>query len=256
MGTFDNKVCVVTGAATGIGMATASLFSREGASVVLAGRRDATKLASQLGGIFVCTDVAKAADVERLFTQVADHFGRVDVLVNNAGIMEQADIDSVAPEDFVRHIDVNTVGVLLGIKYGTRIMPAGGAIVNTSSIAGRIGLTGYGPYAASKAALMSVTQVAAIEYGARNIRVNCVCPSSVETPMLHAQTNGDLEREISRLAAPLGITLQPEHIADVIAFLASPASTAITGQAINVDAGMSAGYADALLEAVAMSLAD
>jgi 3alpha(or 20beta)-hydroxysteroid dehydrogenase len=254
MGTFENKVCVVTGGATGIGLAAATLFAREGGRVVLAGRSDATDLADKLGGTFVRTDVGVAADVERLFAEVGSRHGRVDVLVNNAGIMTTTAIDDLAHDEFDAHLDVNARGVLLGIKYGAPLMGEGSAIVNSSSIAGRIGLSGYASYSTSKAAIISITQVAAIEYGARGIRVNCVCPSSVETPMLAAQENGDLEREISRLAAPLGFTIQPEHVADVIAFLASPASAAITGQAINVDGGMSAGYADALLEAVAASL--
>lgn len=254
MGMFDNKVCVVTGGATGIGLAAATLFAREGGSVVLACRSDASDLADKLGGAFVRTDVRNEEQVERLFAEVTARHGRVDVLVNNAGIMSTTAIDDLTQDEFDDHLDINARGVLLGIKHGAPLMGPGSAIVNSSSIAGRIGLSGYASYASSKAAIISLTQVAAIEYGARGIRVNCVCPSSVETPMLAAQENGDLERDISRLAAPLGFTIQPEHVADVIAFLASPEAAAVTGQAINVDAGMSAGYSDALLEAVASTL--
>ncbi|MGW6456577.1 SDR family NAD(P)-dependent oxidoreductase [Streptomyces sp. NPDC055078] len=250
MGTFDHKVCVVTGAASGIGSATASLLAREGGRVVLADLSDASASADAVGGTFIRTDVGDATSVEHLFAEVTARHGRVDVVVNNAGVMAETEIDRVGPEDLRRHIDVNTWGVLLGIKYGARVMPEGSAIVNTASMAGYIGLSGYGPYAASKAAVIALTRVAAIEYGARGIRVNCVCPSSVETPMLRAQENGDLEREISRLASPLGSTITAGQVAAVIAFLASPASSAITGQAINVDAGMSAGYSDQLLETV------
>lgn len=254
MGVFDNKVCVVTGGATGIGLAAARLFAREGGTVVIAGRSDATGIATEIGGSYVRADVAVEADVEHLFAVVSERFGRVDVLVNNAGIMKQVEIDSLTCREFDRHLDVNARGVLLGIKYGSPLMPTGSAIVNVSSIAGKIGLTGYAPYSASKAVVISLTQVAAIEYGGRGIRVNSVCPSSVDTPMLEAQENGALEKEICRLASPLAITVEAEQVADVIGFLASPASAAITGEAINVDAGMSAGYADPLLEVVATSV--
>ncbi|WAC57729.1 SDR family NAD(P)-dependent oxidoreductase [Gordonia sp. SL306] len=254
MKSFENKVCVVTGGAAGIGLATAKLFAAQGGNVIIACRSDARDLARKLDGHYVRTDVSVEADVERLFTEIADQFGRVDVLVNNAGIMATAEIEELAADEFDRHLAVNVRGVLLGTKYGSRLMSGGGAIVNSASVAGQIGLSGYASYSTSKAAIISLTQVAAIEYGARGIRVNCVCPSSVETPMLAAQENGDLEREISRLASPLGFTIQPEHVADVIAFLASPAAAAITGQAINVDAGMTAGYSDPLLEAVAATL--
>ncbi|WP_432168349.1 SDR family NAD(P)-dependent oxidoreductase [Streptomyces sp. bgisy031] len=256
MEAFANKVCVVTGGASGIGLATSALFAREGGSVVLACRSDATDIADKLGGTFVRTDVGVEADIERLFAEVAERHGRVDVLVNNAGLMTTTQIDGLATDEFDRHLDVNARGVLLGIKHGARLMGEGGAIVNSSSVAGRIGLSGYASYATSKAAIISITQVAALEYGPRGIRVNCVCPSSVETPMLTAQETGDLERAISRLASPLGYTIQPEQVADVIAFLASPQSAAVTGQAVNVDAGMTAGYSDALLEAVASTLAE
>ncbi|WP_033290959.1 SDR family NAD(P)-dependent oxidoreductase [Amycolatopsis jejuensis] len=248
MGAFEHKVCVVTGAASGIGRAAAELFAREGGQVVSADLADAE-------GDFVRTDVSDAEDVERLFAHTVARYGRVDVLVNNAGIMADAELDQATPEDFRRHVDVNTIGVFLGIKYGTRVMPEGSAIVNTASMAGRVGLRGYGPYAAAKAAVVSLTQVAAVEYGGRGIRVNCICPSSVETPMLQAQENGALEREISRLAAPSGMVIAAEQVAEVIAFLAAPASSAVTGQALNVDAGMSAGYSDHLLSAISAAIA-
>ena len=254
MGTFDTKVCVVTGAASGIGMATATLFAGAGGTVVLADLTDASGLAAALGGTFVRTDVSDPAAVEHLVAEAASHTGRIDVLVNNAGIIIEAELDQVSVGALREHFDVNTVGVALGTKYGARVMGDGATIVNTASMAGRIGASGYGPYAASKAAVISLTQVAAIEYGPRGIRVNCICPSSVETPMLQAQDHGDLERATSRLASPLGVTITAGQVADVIAFLASPTSSAITGQAINVDAGMSAGYSNALLEAVSTAL--
>lgn len=151
-------------------------------------------------------------------------------------------------------MDINAYGVLLGIKHAGRVMPPGSAIVNTASIAAKVAGHGYGSYAASKAAVVALTQVAAIEYGPRGIRVNCICPSSVETPMLQAQDNGDVERELTRLGSPLGTTITPEQVADVITFLASPASSAITGQALNVDGGLTAGFATGLIQAALAGL--
>lgn len=254
MKTFQDKVCVVTGAASGIGMATAELLARQGGTLVLADLADASDLAERLGGTYVRTDVSDPTDVEQLFTQAAALHGQIDVLVNNAGIFDERPIDQVEATDFGRQIDVNAIGILHGVKYGTRVMTTGGAIVNTASIAGRLGMAGYASYAASKAAAISLTMTAAIEYGPRGIRVNCICPSSVETPMLKAQENGDLERQISRLTSPLGTTLTAEQVADIIGFLASPASSALTGQALNVDAGMSTGYSSQLLQAISDAL--
>ncbi|MBX8827351.1 SDR family oxidoreductase [Ochrobactrum sp. SFR4] len=255
MGKFDNKICVVTGAASGIGWATAQHFAREGGRVVLVDRANPGDRVSEVAGTFVQADVSDEDSVEALFKQVFELFGRVDILVNNAGIIAEAEIDLVKQSDFRRHIDVNTFGVLLCTRYGARLMPPDSSIVNTASMAGRLGFASYGAYAASKAAVISLTQVSAIEYGPRKIRVNCICPASVETPMLQAQKSGNIEREISKLASPLGIVISPDEVAEVIAFLASSASSALTGQAINVDAGMSAGYSSQLLSSLAESRA-
>lgn len=249
MESFDKSVCVVTGGASGIGKATATKLAAAGGSVVIADLANADDLAAELGGTYVHTDTSDPASVENLVARAVSRHGRIDVLVNNAGITDDVTMDDIEEAGFRRQIGVNAYGVLLGMKYGARAMPAGSAIVNTASIAARLAATGYGSYAASKAAVISLTQVAAIEYGARGIRVNCICPSSVETPMLQRQENGDIERELTKLASPLGITLTPDQVADVILFLASPAASAITGQAINVDGGMSAGYSNQLIEA-------
>jgi 3alpha(or 20beta)-hydroxysteroid dehydrogenase len=249
MGTFDSKVCVVTGGASGIGKATATHLAREGGLVVLADLADASDLAAEIGATYLRTDTSDATSVEHLMAHAASLHGRIDVLVNNAGITDEAEIDQIEEAGFRRQIEVNAYGVLLGMKYGARHMSSGSAIVNTSSIAAKLAANGYGSYAAAKAAVISLTQVAAIEYGPRSIRVNCICPSSVETPMLQAQDNGDIERALTKLASPLGVTITAEQVADVIAFLASPASSAITGQAVNVDGGMSAGFSNQLIEA-------
>lgn len=149
---------------------------------MLADLVDASHPAAELGGTYVRTDTADEASVEHLIAETTSRHGRIDILVNNAGIMAESEIDGIDHAGFSRHLDINTYGVLLGMKHGARAMPEGSAIVNTASMAGRVGVGGYGSYAASKAAVISLTQVAAIEYGARKIRVNCICRSSVETP--------------------------------------------------------------------------
>ncbi|MFT4009060.1 MAG: SDR family oxidoreductase [Nocardioidaceae bacterium] len=250
MSSLADKVCIVTGGASGIGRATVLKFAAEGAHVVIADRADATDFAAEVGGLYVAVDVTDEASVEQLVAAAVAWKGHLDVMVNNVGYMTEETIDEVDRAIFDRHIAVNALGVLYGMKYGARVMSDGGAFVNTSSVSGLIGAVGYGAYGASKAAVISLTQTAAIELGGRGIRVNCICPASVETPMLQAQSNGDLEREISRIASPLGRTIQPEQVAEVIAFLASPASSALTGQALRVEAGMTVGYSNEILEAI------
>jgi len=250
MTSFEGATCVVTGAASGIGAATARLLAKAGARVVIGDLADASGLAAELGGRFVRADVTDESDVEALMTEAARPTGRIDVLVNNAGVVTEAPIDQLTGPAFQLPMRVHALGVLHGVKHGARRMPPGGAIVNTASLAGKTGMPGYGAYSASKAAVISLTRTAAIEYGPQGIRVNCVCPSSVDTPMLAAQESGAAERTLSRVASPLGTVLSAELVAEVIVFLASSQAAALTGQALDVDGGVTAGYSVALLEAV------
>lgn len=248
MSTLKEMVCIITGGASGIGRATSLRLAAEGAKVVVADLADSGDFADEIDGLYVSTDVTSESSVEQLVAATVKWQGRLDVMINNVGYITETSIDQVDDEVFDKHIAVNTLGVLYGMKHGARAMSEGGAFVNTSSVSGLVGGWGYGAYGASKAAVISLTQTAAIELGPRGIRVNCICPSSVETPMLQAQTNGEIEREVTRISSPLGRTIQPEEVAEVIAFLASPASSALTGQAIAVDAGLLAGYSAELVE--------
>ncbi|MGW0039205.1 SDR family NAD(P)-dependent oxidoreductase [Gordonia sp. NPDC003376] len=251
---FTDKVCVVTGGGSGIGLAVATLFANDGARVVLADIADAAEAAASLDATYIRTDVSDERDVAALMAQTAALHGRIDVVVNNAGIIREAALGDTTIEDFDTSIAVNAHGVLFGLKHAARFMQPGGAIVNTASLAAQVGFPGYASYAASKAAIVSLTRVAAIELGRSGIRVNCICPSSVDTPMLAAQENGDVEQAITTLASPLGMSISGADIASVIAFLASDAAAAVSGQAIAVDAGATAGYSEQLIEGLVAHL--
>jgi NAD(P)-dependent dehydrogenase (short-subunit alcohol dehydrogenase family) len=252
---LTGKVAVVTGAASGIGRAVAERFTAAGATVVLADLADATELAASLGGRYVRTDVAREQEVEALMASAAEIRGSIDVCVNNAGItVDETPLPETTRDELQRAIDVNVAGVLFGLKHAPGHMTTGGAIVNTASLAALVGFPAYGSYAASKAAIVSLTRTAAIELGEAGIRVNCICPSSVDTPMLAAQPAGELEAAATARAAPLATIISPEQAAALIHFLAADDCPVISGQAINIDGGISAGISVGMLTALAAGL--
>ena len=169
---------------------------------MLADLADATDLAARLGGTFVPTDVSDERAVAALMSREAGRRGRIDVAVNNAGITGEAPLAEADAGEFERMIRVNMMSVVFGLKHAAPHMTAGGSVINTSSLAGLTGFPTYGAYAASKAAIVSLTQVAAMEYGPFRIRVNAICPSSVDTPMLAAQPGGAVEAAVARIASP------------------------------------------------------
>ena len=241
MFSIDGKVAVVTGAASGIGLATARRFAAAGARVVLADLTEAGHIASEIGGVFVRTDVSREEDVEALMQRAAKDHGRIDVVINNAGIGTDTNLlVGTAASDFERAFQVNTMGVVFGIKHAVPHMTNGGAIVNTASVAGVQGAITYSAYSASKAAIISVTLTAALELAPLRIRVNCVCPGTVDTPMAY-QEGVEAELALASKIMPLGRLCKPEEVAALFHFLASDDAAFISGQAICIDGAMTAG---------------
>jgi 3alpha(or 20beta)-hydroxysteroid dehydrogenase len=254
---FDltDKLAVITGAASGIGRATALRLAAAGAEVVLADLSDASELASSVSGHFLQTDVTQEHEVAELMRAAAALRGGIDICVNNAGItVEETPLTETARESLERAIAVNTTGVFLGCKHAAPLMRRGGAIVNTASLAAVMAFPTYAAYSASKAAVVSLTMTAALELGPLGIRVNAICPSSVNTPMLQGQANGALEAAIARQAAPLGNIVEPEHIAALIHFLAADDCPMLSGQALSVDGGVSAGISTGVIDAIVSTI--
>jgi NAD(P)-dependent dehydrogenase (short-subunit alcohol dehydrogenase family) len=241
------KVAVITGGGSGIGLASAKRFVAAGARVTIANRTDSTGLAAAMGATFVRTDVSVEADVEALMNGVADREGGIDIVVNNAGFGEVgADVTGLSRAVLQRHLDVNLFGVQYGIKFGVARMRDGGSIVNVSSLAGLVGFPTYGAYVASKWAVIGLSKSAAVELGPRRIRVNCVCPGTIDTP-INQQAGADAELEIVKTIAPLGRIGTADEVAAAIHFLASDDASYVTGSAIEVDGGWLAGTSMALI---------
>ena len=246
---LQDKVALITGGTTGIGRATAVAFARAGAKVVVSGRRqkegeETVRLLKEAGGTgtFVAADVAKAADVKNLVASTVALYGRLDVAFNNAGVESEIVMTPDQDEDdYDRVMNVNVKGVWLSMKHEIPAMlkTGGGAIVNTSSVAGLIGMAGVGPYVASKHAVIGLTKCAALEYGKQGIRVNAVAPGAIETPMIERFTES-VPRDMLTSMHPIGRIGRPEEIADTIVWLASSQASFVTGQTIPVDGGFTA----------------
>lgn len=241
MFSIEGKVAVITGAASGIGLATARRFAAAGAWVTVADVNEASHIAAQIGGDFVRTDVSNEEEVEALMRRAAKGLGRIDVVINNAGIgAGGTPLANTPGADFERSWRVNTMGVVYGIKHAVPHMSGGGSIINTASVAGVQGAVTYAAYSASKAAVINITQTAALELAPLGIRVNCVCPGTVNTPMAY-QEGAEAELAIARKIMPLGRLCEPEEVAALFHFLASDDAAFISGQAICIDGAMTAG---------------
>ena len=249
-GCLDGAVVVITGGGTGIGLVTALAFAREGARVVI-GSRDAGRGAAAIAAIaaaggearFVPTDVTCAEEVARLIASAVGEFGRLDVLFNNAGTFGPlgllGDQEATALDDVLA---INVRGVFLGMKYALAQMLAqgSGVIVNNASTTGARNATlGVGLYAAAKAAVISLTRSAALEYAARGIRINAVAPGRIATDMLMHAGGGDMERFAATL--PMRRLGTPEEVAAAVLWLASDAASFVTGHVLAVDGGFLAG---------------
>lgn len=245
-GRFHESMVLITGGGSGIGRATVRAFAREGARVVL-GNRDERRGAETValieaeGGVarFVPTDVTQAADVARLVESAVSAHGRLDVLFNNAGTFGPLGLLGEQPDDALDGVlATNVRGVFLGMKYALAQMldQGGGAIVNNASTTGARNATlGVGLYAAAKAAVISLTRSAALEYAARGIRVNAVAPGRIATEMLAHAGGGDAERFAATL--PMRRLGTPEEVADAVLWLASDAASFVTGHVLAVDGG-------------------
>jgi NAD(P)-dependent dehydrogenase (short-subunit alcohol dehydrogenase family) len=248
---LQGKIAVITGGASGIGLVTARAFAREGASVVIGDVQDCPELAREIDAVCVRTDVRDPRQVDALVSRAITLHGRIDVMFNNAGIEFHGPLAGTDPADHERMVDINLNGVYDGMQAAIRAMlsnpgPNRGSIVNTASVAGLTGCPGLSTYNATKAAVVMLTKNAALEYGPFGIRVNAVCPGIIRTPMAVASVagmgDGYLEG-IGRKAHPLGRLGEPEEVATLVRFLASDESSFITGAAIPIDGGMTAGFA-------------
>ncbi|MEG4087490.1 SDR family oxidoreductase [Microcoleus sp. POL10_C6] len=245
---FTGKVAFVTGAANGIGRATALAFAREGANVVVAdiseqGNQETARMIEELGGraIAVKCNVTQAEDVKAALDKTIETFGRLDFAFNNAGVEQKnAATAEIEEEEWDRIVDINLRGVFLCMKYEIPLLlkQGRGAIVNTSSGAGVKGFKAGAAYVAAKHGVVGLTKAAALDYAAQNIRINAVCPGIIDTPMMDRFSGGTPEgRERVISQEPIGRMGQPEEIANAVVWLCSDAASFAVGHALVVDGG-------------------
>ena len=245
-GKLADRVAIVTGGASGIGKAAAENFATEGAKVIVADLESSAgaKIAAAIGGTFVPTDVREAKQVEALVKHATAKFGRLDVMFNNAGIGVSVPLLDTTEEDYRRTIGIDLDGVFWGLKFGGRVMveQRRGAIVNTASVAGLIGSPGLSAYNAAKHGVVGLTRNAALEFAPFGVRVNCICPGVIETPLVLNMFGGmEGARKMLDAMHPLGRMGQPSEIAKAVTFLASDDASFITGHALAIDGGIMAG---------------
>jgi len=239
------KRALVTGAAQGIGKAIAAAFVAEGAQVLLTDR-DAARLAetaAELGQEGLVADVSQKAEIERIFARVAERWGALDVLVNNAGITHAAELDELTEEDFDRVLAINLKAALWGTQAAARMMGPGSAVINMSSVNAVLAIANQIPYAVSKGALKQLTNVTALALAPKGIRVNAIGPGSIMTDLLKGIMTDRAAEEKILSRTPMGRCGEPEEVAAVAAFLASDDASYLTGQTIYPDGGrMSLNY--------------
>ncbi len=257
MSALADQVALITGAGSGMGRATAALFAREGAKVVVVdideagGEETVTQIRAESGeAIFVRTDVARAADAEAMIQQTIDTYGRLDILHNNAGVVAVKFLEDMSEEEWDWLMGVNLKAIFLAVKYAVPHMKAqgSGCIINTGSTSSFEGQYMTPAYVASKGGVVQLTKTLALDYAQYKIRVNAVCPGTVDTPLVrqHLEKSPDPVRaaEIEKKLIPLKRFLQPEEIAHAVLYLASDQAGGVTGSALVIDGGTLAGYVD------------
>ena len=251
MDSLKGKIALITGGTSGIGLAVAKSFVESGAVVTITGRRDSgEQIASDIGAGFIQCDATDEQQVAACFTDAENKHGKIDILVVNAGIADdEGSIEEFATDSMRRLIDVNLGGVFLALKYGPRHMNDGGSIITTGSVAGA-GTTnaGAGVYAASKAGVAYLTRTCALEVASRGIRANTVCPALIAGTGMMTDDDGGPEAQLLSKLTAFGRMGRQDEVIGAYNFLASSASTFITGQELRVDGGMTAGLGVPIFE--------
>jgi NAD(P)-dependent dehydrogenase (short-subunit alcohol dehydrogenase family) len=241
---LKDKVAVITGGATGIGLATAKKFVAEGAYVFIMGRRkpelDAAAAAIGKNATVVQGDVTKLADLERLYATVKANKGKLDILFANAAIAEGASLEQVTEKHFDRHFDINVKGVVFTVQKALPLLSQGSSVIVTASISGIKGQAGLGIYSATKAAIRNLVRTWVLDLKGRGIRVNAISPGNTVTPGLDGLGGPDLRGFYEYLGGlvAMGRNAEPSEIANVVAFLASDEASYINGADIQVDGGL------------------
>ena len=242
---LDGKVSLVTGGTSGIGLAAANALAKEGAYVYITGRRERelTTAVQQIGGnaTGVRGDVSNARDLDRLFLQIGDEKGRLDILFANAGIARYAALGNITEELYDSIFNVNVKGVLFTVQKALPLMPDGASIILNASVVGSKGLSSNSVYSATKASIRSFARTWTTDLKHRAIRVNAISPGTIDTPglsdLLASAEAGEQRRKMVASAIPLGRFGRPDEVAKAVVFLASDESSYITGSEIFVDGG-------------------
>ena len=245
---LKGKVAIITGSTSGMGESAAYLFAKNGAKVIVTGRREkegkrvADKIKKSGGqAIYIQLDVSNEDNVKAMIQETVKKYGKIDILYNNAGIEAQGLITSASEEEINKVFNINIKGVMYCAKHALPYMKKGSSIINTASIAGLIGFPNLTIYGATKGAVVSITRDLALDYAKNNIRVNCICPGIIWTDMVKKYLESAPDKEAVKkqltLGTPLGRLGEPEEVAELALFLASDKSSFITGAIIPIDGG-------------------